>query len=42
VSVEAAGERIYEEMMNVASGKKTFSEILGITQSTIRVIGPSV
>ena len=42
MSVEAGGERIYEEMVNVASGKKTFSEILGITQSTIRVIGPSI
>lgn len=42
MSVEEGGEKIYEEMLNVASGKKTFSEILGITQSTIRVLGPSV
>ncbi len=42
VPLEAAGERIYGEMLSVASGKQTFSEILGITQSTIQVIGPSV
>jgi hypothetical protein len=29
-------------MLDVASGKETFSEILGITQSTIRVFGPSI
>jgi altronate dehydratase large subunit len=42
MSVEAGGEKIYDEILNVASCKKTFSEILGITQSTIRVFGPSV
>jgi altronate dehydratase large subunit len=42
MSVEAGGEKIFDEMLNVASGKKTFSEILRITQSTIRVFGPSV
>jgi altronate dehydratase len=42
MSVEEGGEMIFDEMLNVASGKKTFSEILGITQSAIRVFGPSV
>jgi altronate dehydratase large subunit len=42
MSVEAGGEKIYAEMLDVASGKETFSEILGITQSTIRVFGPSI
>jgi altronate dehydratase large subunit len=42
MSVEEGGEKIFEEMLNVASGKKTFSEIMGITQSTIRIFGPSV
>ncbi len=42
VTVEAGGDRIFREILDVASGKKTCSEILGITQSTIRVLGPSV
>jgi altronate dehydratase large subunit len=42
MSIEAGGEKIFHEILDVASGKKTFSEILGITQSTIRVLGPSV
>jgi altronate dehydratase large subunit len=42
MSVEDGGEKIFCEMLDVAGGKKTFSEILGITQSTIRVFGPSV
>jgi altronate dehydratase large subunit len=42
MSVEAGGEKIFREMVDVASGKKTFSEILGITQSTIRVFGSSI
>jgi altronate dehydratase large subunit len=42
MSVEGAGERIFHEMLAVASGKKTFSEIMGMTQSTIRVLGPSI
>lgn len=42
MSVAAGGEKIFHEILDVASGKKTFSEILGITQSTIRVFGPSV
>lgn len=42
MSVEAGGEMIFAEMLDVACGKKTFSEIMGITQSTIRVFGPSV
>ncbi len=42
VTVEAGGERIFREILDVARGKKTCSEILGITQSTIRVMGPSV
>jgi altronate dehydratase large subunit len=42
LSVDAGGERIFREIVDVASGKKTFSEIVGITQSTIRVLGPSI
>ncbi|MCL5807049.1 MAG: UxaA family hydrolase [Deltaproteobacteria bacterium] len=42
MTLEAGGERIFREMLDVASGKKTYSEILGITQSTIQVLGPSV
>jgi altronate dehydratase len=42
MSVAAGGEMIFREMLEVASGKTTFSEILAITQSTIRVLGPSI
>jgi altronate dehydratase large subunit len=42
MSVEEGGEKIFAEMIEVASGKMTFSEILGITQSTIRVLGPTI
>jgi len=42
VSVEEAGERIFNEILKVADGKLTLSEILGISQSTISVVGPSV
>jgi altronate dehydratase large subunit len=41
-SIESAGERVFEEILSVANGKMTFSEILKITQSTISVVGPSV
>ncbi len=42
LSIEKAGERVFDEILKVANGKMTFSEILGITQSTISVAGPSV
>ncbi|MDF1594401.1 MAG: UxaA family hydrolase [Desulfobacterales bacterium] len=41
VSIEDAGERIFKEIQNVANGKMTFSEIFGISQSTISVVGAS-
>ncbi len=39
--IEAAGERIFNEILSVANGKMTVSEILGATQSAISVIGAS-
>ena len=42
LSIESAGERIFKEVLSVANGKMTFSEIIDITQSTISVVGPSV
>jgi altronate dehydratase large subunit len=42
MSVGEGGEKIFTEMIEVANGKMTFSEILGITQSTIRVLGPTI
>jgi altronate dehydratase large subunit len=42
VSIEEAGERVFNEILKVANGKLTFSEILEITQSTISVVGPSI
>jgi altronate dehydratase large subunit len=41
LSLEEGGERIFQEIIKVANGKMTFSEIFGITQSTISVIGAS-
>ncbi len=41
LSIEAAGERIFNEILSVANGKMTVSEILGATQSAISVIGAS-
>jgi len=41
VSLENAGERIFKEILDVANGKMTFSEIYGISQSTISVVGAS-
>ena len=40
--IEKAGETVFKEIRKVANGKKTFSEIVGMTQSTISVVGPSV
>ena len=40
--IEKAGERVLGEILRVANGKMTFSEILGITQSTLSVLGPSI
>jgi altronate dehydratase large subunit len=42
LSIEKAGETVFKEMVKVANGKMTFSEIVQMTQSTISVIGPSV
>ena len=41
VSIEDAGERIFNELLSVANGKLTFSEIYNATQSTISVAGAS-
>jgi altronate dehydratase large subunit len=41
LSIEAAGERVFDEVLRVANGKMTVSEIIGATQSTISVIGAS-
>ena len=41
MSVDEAGERIFDEMIAVASGKMTVSEILKATQSAISIIGAS-
>jgi len=39
--IEEAGDRIFKEIVSVANGKMTVSEILGATQSAISVIGAS-
>lgn len=39
LSIEVAGERIFNEILSVANGKMTVSEIMGTTQSAISVIG---
>ena len=41
VSISEAGERIFEEIVRVANGKLTFSEIFDVSQSTISVAGAS-
>lgn len=41
LSLEEGGERIFQEIIEVANGKMTFSEIFGISQSTISVAGAS-
>jgi altronate dehydratase large subunit len=41
VPIDDAGERIFNEIMSVANGKMTFSEIYNATQSTISVVGAS-
>ena len=40
--LDIAGGRVYQEVLRVAGGKKTVSEILRMTQSSVRVYGPSV
>jgi len=42
LSIEKAGKTVFEEILKVANGKMTFSEIVELTQSTISVVGPSV
>ena len=42
LSIESAGEKVFKEILSVANGKMTFSEIMEITQSCISVVGPSV
>ncbi|ANS74491.1 carbohydrate hydrolase [Paenibacillus yonginensis] len=42
LSLESAGNRIWEEIVAVASGKLTKSEILGHTEFSINRIGPSL
>ena len=39
--IAEAGNRIFDEILAVAGGEKTVSEILGSTQSAISVIGAS-
>jgi altronate dehydratase large subunit len=41
VAIDEAGARIFEEIVRVASGKMTFSEIFDVSQSTISVAGAS-
>ncbi len=41
-SVEQVGQRIFEEMLEVASGKQTKAEILGFNDFAIRRIGPTI
>ena len=42
LSIENAGKIVFEEILKVANGKMTFSEIVELTQSTMSVVGPSV
>ena len=42
ISIENAGNNVFHEILKVANGKMTFSEIVDVTQSTISVVGPSV
>ena len=41
MSIEEGGERIYEELLAVANGRYTFTELYGTAQSTIGVAGAS-
>ncbi|MBP1763990.1 MAG: uxaA 4 [Firmicutes bacterium] len=41
-SVEQVGQRIFEEMLEVASGKQTKAEILGFNDFAIHRIGPTI
>jgi altronate dehydratase large subunit len=41
-TVRQAGERIFEEIVAVASGKRCRAEILGFNDFAIRRIGPSM
>lgn len=41
VSIEEAGQQIYDEVLAVANGKVTFTELFGISQSTISIAGAS-
>ena len=41
MSIEEGGERIYEELLAVANGRFTFTELYGTAQSTIGVAGAS-
>jgi altronate dehydratase large subunit len=41
VSIDEAGARIFSEIVRVANGKMTFSEIFDVSQSTISVAGAS-
>lgn len=40
-SIEEGGKRIYEELLAVANGRRTFTELFGTAQSTIGVAGAS-
>jgi len=41
MSIEEGGQRIYEELIAVANGRRTFTELYGTAQSTIGVAGAS-
>ena len=41
ISIEEGGRRIYDEILAVASGKATFTELFGTGQSTISIAGAS-
>lgn len=41
ISIEEGGQRIYEEILAVANGKATFTELYGTGQSTISIAGAS-
>jgi len=41
-TVQQVGETIFKEMLEVASGKLTKSEILGFNDFAIKRIGPSM
>jgi len=41
MSIEEGGKLIYEELIAVANGRRTFTELYGTAQSTIGVAGAS-